>query len=209
MLCDVLQRVGASLQPVTLERWNGLQDKSSRRLIFPLTQSCHRGCTLFCYPTFAMSPKAMPIPKNTVRKKKTKISAALQSIGSISYEAAPLCTRHKEATTTSPPTAIQVKTRANTSYEAITRATTPKRKKVTGALLQGIACASNEATPQCMKHEAEAKRLRQQFWQSIVPRWKKLQQDARQAGKQPPDHVKWCEERARWQCVPNIWKDWS
>ena len=104
---------------------------------------------------------------------------------------------------------MQVKTRANTSYEAITSATTPKRKKVTGALLQGIACASNEATRQCTKHETEAKRLRQQFWQSIVPRWKKLQQDAKQAGKQPPDHVKWCEERAHWQCVSDIWKDWS
>ena len=89
-----------------------------------------------------------------------------------------------------------VKTRANTSYEAIAKATTSERKKVTGALLQGIACASNEATPQCMKHEAEAKRLRQQFWQNIAPRWKKLKQRAKEAGKRLPDHVQWCEERA-------------
>ena len=107
---------------------------------------------------------------------------------------------------------MQAQTRANTSFEAITRATAPKRKKVTGALLQGIACASNEATRQCTKNETEAKRLRQEFWQSIIPRWKKRKQDAIQAGKQPPDHadhVKWCEERARWQREPNIWTDWS
>ena len=178
-----------------------------------------------------MAPKAMPIPKNTVtfapwaghghrffelanRKRKKKISAALQGIGSTSYEeAAPFGTRH-EAATTSPPTAMQAQTRANTSFEAITRATAPKRKKVTGALLQGIACASNEATHQCTQNETEAKRLRQQFWENIIPRWKERKESAKQAGKKPPshaEHVTWCEERAKMQYVPvpDIWKDWT
>ena len=212
MLCDVPQRVGANLQPITLERRNGLQDKSSRSLLFPLTQSCHCGCTLLCYPTIAMSPKAMPIPKNTGRKRKKKISAALQGIGSTRYEeAAPFGTRH-EAATTAPATAMQAQTRATTNFEAITRATAPKRKRVTGALLQGIACASNEATHQCTNHETEAKRLRQQFWKNITPRWKERTENAKQAGKQPPshaDHVTWCEKRAKMQGVPDIWMDWT
>ena len=212
MLCDVPQRVGANLQPITLERRNGLQDKSSRSLLFPLTQSCHCGCTLLCYPTFAMAPKAMPIPKNTGRKRKKKISAALQGIGSTSYEeAAPFGTRH-EAATTAPATAMQAQTRATTNFEAITRATAPKRKKVTGALLQGIACASNEATHQCTNHETEAKRLRQQFWKNITPRWKERKEKAKKAGKESPsreEHVTWCDERAKMQGVPAIWTDWT
>ena len=107
---------------------------------------------------------------------------------------------------------MQAQTRATTNFEAITRATAPKRKKVTGALLQGIACASNEATHQCTNHETEAKRLRQQFWENITPRWKERTENAKQAGKQPPshaDHVTWCEERAKMQCVPDIWMDWT
>ena len=192
-------------------------------------QSYHCGCTLLCYPTFAMAPKAMPIPQNTVtfgswaghghrffelagRKRKKNISTALQGIGSTRYEeAAPFGTRH-EAATTAPATAMQAQTRATTNFEAITRATAPERKKVTGALLQGIACASNEATHQCTNHETEAKRLRQQFWENITPRWKERKEKAKKAGKKSPsreEHVTWCDERAKMQGVPAIWTDWT
>ena len=107
---------------------------------------------------------------------------------------------------------MQAQTRATTTFKAITRATAPDRKKVTGALLQGIACASNEGSPQCTNDEAEAKRLRQQFWKNVTPRWIEKTKKAKQAGKQPPSpayHVTWCEERAKIQQVSEIWKDWT
>ena len=183
-----------------------------------------------------MAPKTMPIPKNRVtlapsaghghrlfelahRKRKKNMSTALQGIGNTSSAEAALCseeaalfgTRH-EATPQAPATTMQAQTRATTSFEAITRATAPDRKKVTGALLQGIACASNEGSPQCTNDEAEAKRLRQQFWKNVTPRWIEKTKKAKQAGKQPPSrayHVTWCEERAKIQQVSKIWKDWT
>ena len=148
------------------------------------------------------------IPTKTERKKKKKIPAALQGIASTSHEAARPCTRH-EAAVTSTPTAMQVKKAADKVFEAITTATTPKRKKVKRALLQGIASASHEAARPCTSHEAATKRLRQDFWRSIFPRWVELKQTAIRAGKQPPDFSWWCNERARMQGVPDVWKDWS
>ena len=221
MLRDAPQHFSANLQPITLERRNGIHDNSSRGLLL----------TLYTVLTRAMSPKAMQAmkpfdtvvsangfvapgalqamkpfnmvnskngPKDSIttkseRKKTRKIPAALQGIASTSHEPARPCTKHEAAV----------------HFEAITTPTTPKRKRVTRALLQGIASASQEDTHACTSHETAAKRRREEFWENILPRWAELKQAAIQAGEKPPDFSKWCNARAHMQCVQDVWKDWS
>ena len=188
MLRDAPQRFGANLQPIALERRNGIHYNSCAGYFSKTLQAMK---TLDI-----VNSKNGPedtITTKTERKKKKKIPAALQGIASTSHEAARPCTKHKAAV----------------HFEEITTATTPKRKRVNKALLQGIASATQEATHPCTSHETAAKRRREEFWRSTLDRWPKRKQAAIQAGKQPPDFSQWCNDRARMQCVPDVWKDWS
>ena len=179
MLRDAPQRFSANLQPITLERRNGIHDNSSRGLLL----------TLYTVLTRAMSPKAMQAmkPFDTVISTNGFVSpGALQAM--------------------KPFNMVNSK---NGPKDSIT--TKPERKKTRKipAALQGIASASQEDTRACTSHETAAKRLREEFWRSILPRWAELKQTAIRAGKQPPDFSWWCNERARMQGVPDVWKDWS